>query len=437
MRSAETSGVGVKGFGIAHRHRSSPRRPYAVALTSPSSHRHRPSPSPTQFAATLRRRRSPTARRIARRGCGARRSRSLRPAVRCRGLRAAGERGRHATPRSPASCSAAPAAYGAGVRCSPLLAYRRRAAPRPPAASAATRPARDDPVRRRLLDRRRPADRLQRAISRAAQRRARRRARRRVLPRVGATASCRAATCSSISEDDSNRLLELHREDGSCLMIDERPLADGGFVTLVTDVTETPAHRPPAHLDPRGAAPARPPLSRGKAQGRGGQPVQDRVPRPSQPRHPHPAQPHHRLCRPDAARRPTARWAMSAMPTMSKSIKTSGERLLGFFASILDLAELEGGQKRAAARSRSTSTTCCVGVTQRFAGAGAARRAHAGARRALRRRAHRRPLLARAHARQPRRERPPLHARRAARSRSRPMRRATASCSRSPTPASA
>jgi len=42
-----------------------------------------------------------------------------------------------------------------------------------------------------------------------------------------------------ISEDDTNRLIELHREDGSVLMIDERPLANGGFVTLVTDVTES------------------------------------------------------------------------------------------------------------------------------------------------------------------------------------------------------
>lgn len=41
-----------------------------------------------------------------------------------------------------------------------------------------------------------------------------------------------------INEDDTNRLLELHREDGSCLLIDERPLDDGGFMTLVSDVTE-------------------------------------------------------------------------------------------------------------------------------------------------------------------------------------------------------
>ena len=42
-----------------------------------------------------------------------------------------------------------------------------------------------------------------------------------------------------LRENDSNRLLELHREDGSCLLIDERPLAQGGFITLISDVTET------------------------------------------------------------------------------------------------------------------------------------------------------------------------------------------------------
>ncbi len=41
-----------------------------------------------------------------------------------------------------------------------------------------------------------------------------------------------------VGEDDNGRVLELHRADGACLLIDERPLAEGGFVTLVTDVTE-------------------------------------------------------------------------------------------------------------------------------------------------------------------------------------------------------
>jgi two-component system cell cycle sensor histidine kinase PleC len=41
-----------------------------------------------------------------------------------------------------------------------------------------------------------------------------------------------------IRQDDGNRLIELHQEDGSCLMIDERPMQDGGFMTLISDVTE-------------------------------------------------------------------------------------------------------------------------------------------------------------------------------------------------------
>lgn len=41
-----------------------------------------------------------------------------------------------------------------------------------------------------------------------------------------------------INDDENNRLLELHRQDGTCLLIDERPLANGEFMTLVSDVTE-------------------------------------------------------------------------------------------------------------------------------------------------------------------------------------------------------
>jgi len=41
-----------------------------------------------------------------------------------------------------------------------------------------------------------------------------------------------------VKGEDDNRLLELHRHDGSCLLIDERPVGDGSFMTLVSDVTE-------------------------------------------------------------------------------------------------------------------------------------------------------------------------------------------------------
>lgn len=41
-----------------------------------------------------------------------------------------------------------------------------------------------------------------------------------------------------VRDDAPNRLLELHQQDGSCLLIDERPLPDGSLMTLVSDVTE-------------------------------------------------------------------------------------------------------------------------------------------------------------------------------------------------------
>lgn len=42
-----------------------------------------------------------------------------------------------------------------------------------------------------------------------------------------------------VREDSQLRQLELHCQDGTCLQIDERPLGDGAFMTLVSDITET------------------------------------------------------------------------------------------------------------------------------------------------------------------------------------------------------
>ncbi|MBJ3785187.1 sensor histidine kinase [Devosia sediminis] len=42
-----------------------------------------------------------------------------------------------------------------------------------------------------------------------------------------------------VREDNQMRLLELHCQDGTVLQIDERPLGDGAFMTLVSDITET------------------------------------------------------------------------------------------------------------------------------------------------------------------------------------------------------
>ncbi len=41
-----------------------------------------------------------------------------------------------------------------------------------------------------------------------------------------------------LREESGNRLLELHQQDGSCILIDERPLPDGGFMTILSDETE-------------------------------------------------------------------------------------------------------------------------------------------------------------------------------------------------------
>jgi two-component system cell cycle sensor histidine kinase PleC len=41
-----------------------------------------------------------------------------------------------------------------------------------------------------------------------------------------------------VSDTKAGRKLELHLDDGACLLIDERPLAESGFLTLITDVTE-------------------------------------------------------------------------------------------------------------------------------------------------------------------------------------------------------
>lgn len=41
-----------------------------------------------------------------------------------------------------------------------------------------------------------------------------------------------------LREETGNRLIELHQQDGSCLLINERPLPDGGFMTILSDETE-------------------------------------------------------------------------------------------------------------------------------------------------------------------------------------------------------
>lgn len=147
-----------------------------------------------------------------------------------------------------------------------------------------------------------------------------------------------------LNDDDSNRLLELHRNDGSCLMIDERPMRDGGFMTLVTDVTErkqadlllssireeqrTLARR--YHEEKLKAEAA----SRAKTNFLAHLSHDIRTPL------------NHIIGFAELMRHQTygplgdARYGEYV-----QSIKSSGEHLLNSFATILDLAELESGQK--------------------------------------------------------------------------------------------
>ena len=169
-----------------------------------------------------------------------------------------------------------------------------------------------------------------------------------------------------VNNANSAKLMELHREDGSCLMIEERPLVDGNFITLVTDVTERKktdtllnsireeqrllarryheeklkaeaASRSKTNFLAHLSHDVRTPLNhiigfaelmRHEAYG----PLGDRRYR-----------------------------------DYVQSIKSSGEHLLDSFATILDLAELEGGQKMLRSDPLSVDELLAE-VVQRFSG---------------------------------------------------------------------
>lgn len=147
-----------------------------------------------------------------------------------------------------------------------------------------------------------------------------------------------------LNDSDSNRLLELHREDGSYLLIDERPLADGGFMTLVSDVTERKktdtllnAIREEQRLlarryhEEKLKAEA---ASRSKTNFLAHLSHDIRTPL------------NHIIGFAELMRHQTYGPLGDAhYDDYVQSIKTSGEHLLASFATILDLAELESGQK--------------------------------------------------------------------------------------------
>jgi two-component system cell cycle sensor histidine kinase PleC len=147
-----------------------------------------------------------------------------------------------------------------------------------------------------------------------------------------------------VTEDDRNRVLELHREDGTCLMIDERPLTEGGFVTLVTDITET---RRTDHLLTSIREEQRVLARRYHEE-------KLRAEAASQSKTAFLAHLSHDIRTPlnhiigfaELMRQETyGPLGDDRYADYVESIRTSGERLLSFFASTLDLAELEGGRR--------------------------------------------------------------------------------------------
>jgi two-component system cell cycle sensor histidine kinase PleC len=167
-----------------------------------------------------------------------------------------------------------------------------------------------------------------------------------------------------INEDDRNRVLELHREDGTCLMIDERPLAAGGFVTLVTDVTET---RRTDHLltsirEEQRILARRYHEEKLKAEAAS----QSKTAFLAHLSHDIRTPLNHIIGFAELMRHETyGPLGDERYADYIESIRTSGERLLSFFAATLDLAELEGG-RRVLNPVEIEVDALLIGVTQRF-----------------------------------------------------------------------
>ena len=147
-----------------------------------------------------------------------------------------------------------------------------------------------------------------------------------------------------VSDDDGSKVLELHREDGSCLLIDERPLGHGAIMTLISDVTEAKKTDTMLHAirqeqrllarryhEEKLKAEA---ASRSKTNFLAHLSHDIRTPL------------NHIIGFAELMRHQTyGPLGDSRYTDYVQSIKTSGEHLLASFATILDLAELESGQK--------------------------------------------------------------------------------------------
>ncbi|MEO6396774.1 MAG: ATP-binding protein [Devosia sp.] len=147
-----------------------------------------------------------------------------------------------------------------------------------------------------------------------------------------------------LSESEEHRMLELRRGDGRTLMIDERPLGEDGFITLLTDVTDR------LHSDDMLATIR----EEQRVLARRYHEEKLRAEAASRSKTSFLAHLSHDIRTPlnhiigfaDLMRHQTyGPLGDERYETYVESIKSSGDRLLGFFASILDLAELESGEK--------------------------------------------------------------------------------------------
>ena len=170
-----------------------------------------------------------------------------------------------------------------------------------------------------------------------------------------------------VREDEENRLVELNREDGSTLLIEERPLATGGFVTLVMDVTES---RRTTQLLRQIREEQRELAERYHDE-------KIRAEAASQAKSAFLSHLSHDIRTPlnhiigfadMLAQEPFGPLGDSRYKSYAEAVKSSGERLLAFFSSILDLADLTTG-KPTLKRDRFTADALMLGLFRRFTSA--------------------------------------------------------------------
>jgi two-component system cell cycle sensor histidine kinase PleC len=147
-----------------------------------------------------------------------------------------------------------------------------------------------------------------------------------------------------VRDDAAGRVLEVERADGTCLVLDERPIGDGGFVTLVTDVTER--RRTDSLLTSIRAEQRLLARRYHEEKLRAEAASQSKTAFLAHLSHDIRTPLNHIIGFAELMRQETyGPLGNERYAGYVESIRISGERLLGFFATTLELAELEGGRR--------------------------------------------------------------------------------------------